>query len=486
MKMKIGAVLLAALLLVMPGVLADYYTAGELLLSDYLEEDDVNYAGSWEVEVKEVKSSSDKCKIRVDDSSFWLDIGEEKLVNDVIVKVKDVTSGMCNIAVNEVDYDVNLYLAVVTYDGRAVDTLTSIDIVQYIDGYDPESEILQLLDNEVDMKQMIQAGLTTFVIEDKALIILGSEAGKEQVRLADDIADLLEDSKRFSKGIDSRIINVNDVWTTDLTEVLEKYFGDDWDYERPEVELVDESRPAYPVDVEMYEYDITAVLEEGESRIFGLVCGEVNVELLLIEDTDDPRAAFIINKEDVGPLKEGMAVVAAHTPVKLYVNNIMTDDYEEYEINSDEEKPETLKIRNGREMVEFSLGCVGIYSDDSRGHEKGIAHRVAALEEEAEPSIGVDAVEPTEDSCYNGCFVKNGVDKCLPFGTRVTIEEVPKYCDIDGDLKSQKEDGTAAENDYECRSNSASYGKCEDVAKQRGILLKMFGWLGKIFGGGDN
>ena len=64
----------------------------------------------------------------------------------------------------------------------------------------------------------------------------------------------------------------------------------------------------------------------------------------------------------------------------------------------------------------------------------------------------------------------------------MSVKGAPMYCDVDGAVYQQKKDGDSAENDYECRSNSARYGVCENVAEQVGILQKIFGWLGRIFG----
>ncbi len=95
------------------------------------------------------------------------------------------------------------------------------------------------------------------------------------------------------------------------------------------------------------------------------------------------------------------------------------------------------------------------------------------------PVVALDRRE-----CPQGCFVDSEVKKCVPIGTRLTSAKGdPQYCSVDGSVYAQKEDGQAAENDYECRSNSARYGVCENVAEQVGILKKIFGWLGKLFGG---
>ncbi len=84
--------------------------------------------------------------------------------------------------------------------------------------------------------------------------------------------------------------------------------------------------------------------------------------------------------------------------------------------------------------------------------------------------------------CDSGCFVNHDLNKCLPFGTRLEYESDASYCDIDGNIKSQKEDSSKANNNYECKSNSARYGVCENIEEQQTIMKKIFSWLSGIFG----
>ena len=94
----------------------------------------------------------------------------------------------------------------------------------------------------------------------------------------------------------------------------------------------------------------------------------------------------------------------------------------------------------------------------------------------------IQALPLGEGKCDQGCYVDSDVKKCVPVGTRMSVKGAPMYCDVDGAVYQQKKDGDSAENDYECRSNSARYSVCENVAEQVGILQKMFGWLGRLFG----
>jgi len=90
--------------------------------------------------------------------------------------------------------------------------------------------------------------------------------------------------------------------------------------------------------------------------------------------------------------------------------------------------------------------------------------------------------ETVQPSCVDGCYLREE-EHCLPTGMRIEQESVDGYCDIDGLIKAQLQDGESAQNDYECISNSARYGTCEDIQEQTNILKKMFGWLSRFFGG---
>ncbi len=84
--------------------------------------------------------------------------------------------------------------------------------------------------------------------------------------------------------------------------------------------------------------------------------------------------------------------------------------------------------------------------------------------------------------CENGCYANSEFNKCIPFGTRIVENGNPMYCDIDSELRLQKSPGEEAQNNYECRSNVASDGKCIDIGKQINIIERIFGWLARIFG----
>ncbi|MBN1645165.1 hypothetical protein JW851_03980 [Candidatus Woesearchaeota archaeon] len=90
----------------------------------------------------------------------------------------------------------------------------------------------------------------------------------------------------------------------------------------------------------------------------------------------------------------------------------------------------------------------------------------------------------------NGCE-KNGA--CLLTGIRIIEKDsTPFYCDIDSDLKKQKENGNACQNNYECLSNDCHDGVCQSISEkieviekelkeQRSILDRLVNFFKKLF-----
>ena len=85
--------------------------------------------------------------------------------------------------------------------------------------------------------------------------------------------------------------------------------------------------------------------------------------------------------------------------------------------------------------------------------------------------------------CMSGCLFK---DRCISQGTRIETNDSVSYCDIDGQWKLQKAVGDACLNNFECRTNMCSNGKCYDieseVRKTQGILQWIMDLITRIFG----
>ncbi len=96
------------------------------------------------------------------------------------------------------------------------------------------------------------------------------------------------------------------------------------------------------------------------------------------------------------------------------------------------------------------------------------------------PSV-TETVSVSLNSC-NGCLSD---EICLPFGTRLVESGMPKYCDINKKLVSQKDKEESCQNNYECGTNQCNDGICgslsEDLKETKGLLKKIIDWFGKIF-----
>jgi len=105
----------------------------------------------------------------------------------------------------------------------------------------------------------------------------------------------------------------------------------------------------------------------------------------------------------------------------------------------------------------------------------------------------VDADCSTDNSCQSAsckdfqCVKTNGAgcsfsSSCLPYGNR----QEQKYCEVTGQMTEQKENSQACQNNYECKTNFCSNGKCLDVAgeveRQGGLIEQILAFLRSLFG----
>ena len=75
----------------------------------------------------------------------------------------------------------------------------------------------------------------------------------------------------------------------------------------------------------------------------------------------------------------------------------------------------------------------------------------------------------------HGCLLEN---ECLPYGIRMESNNVPSYCDIDKTIKPQKEMEETCQNDYECKTNDCSDGRCVSTYN---LLERIWDLLKRIF-----
>jgi hypothetical protein len=89
-----------------------------------------------------------------------------------------------------------------------------------------------------------------------------------------------------------------------------------------------------------------------------------------------------------------------------------------------------------------------------------------------------------EPNCQMGCALNN---KCVIQGTRVSIDNEGSYCNIDNGWSVQKETNSSCDNNYECKTNYCTSGKCYDVAGEiqqtKGLLEMIWDFLQSIFKG---
>jgi hypothetical protein len=78
--------------------------------------------------------------------------------------------------------------------------------------------------------------------------------------------------------------------------------------------------------------------------------------------------------------------------------------------------------------------------------------------------------------CDDGCLFGK---RCISYGTRLMYDGEPSYCDIDGQFKSQKGMEEPCMNDYECKTNDCSDGKCVSTYS---LLQRILEALRNIFG----
>ena len=85
---------------------------------------------------------------------------------------------------------------------------------------------------------------------------------------------------------------------------------------------------------------------------------------------------------------------------------------------------------------------------------------------------------------YTGYAIVNGTCTDDDVGIRFVRNNEPSYCDIDKTVKLQKNSGVNCVNNFECRSNKCSDGKCyllvEEVKKVRSDVESLEGEIQKV------
>ena len=83
-------------------------------------------------------------------------------------------------------------------------------------------------------------------------------------------------------------------------------------------------------------------------------------------------------------------------------------------------------------------------------------------------------IKEREDKC-DGCLVG---EKCVNYGIRLKIENVPMYCDITNEFVKQKEEDASCQNNYECASNLC----VNDTCIGQSLIQRIINLFKRLFG----
>jgi hypothetical protein len=158
------------------------------------------------------------------------------------------------------------------------------------------------------------------------------------------------------------------------------------------------------------------------------------------------------------------------------------------EFNRDLHESDRLAFRNMMAKEANDGSCIRFLFKDNvviwYGAHKGNPAYVDQIDKRLKGNsmINYDESFSTCQPTCNGCLVD---EKCLPLGSRLVTENIPRFCDIDGKLSNQVLEGTSCQNNFECNTNVCSSGKCIDLVKarneQKSMIRKIMDWLGNIF-----
>ncbi|MFH1590560.1 MAG: hypothetical protein ABIC95_01395 [archaeon] len=157
----------------------------------------------------------------------------------------------------------------------------------------------------------------------------------------------------------------------------------------------------------------------------------------------------------------------------------------------------TFTIKEGEVKHAFGVYLIFKDVDDGQAVFRFVSYQDIEDEDETLPGLpGIPVEEPVVpiedeeadipvpgDICI-GCETENA---CMAIGIR-TVDGSGNavYCDVDSELRPQKERDTSCQNSFECRTNTCSSGVCIDIqqelAEQRGMLERILGWLSSLFG----
>ncbi len=80
-------------------------------------------------------------------------------------------------------------------------------------------------------------------------------------------------------------------------------------------------------------------------------------------------------------------------------------------------------------------------------------------------------VAPITDMNCQGCVQETS---CFPFGTRIILDDIAMFCDLDRSFSKQKSEEITCQNNYECTTNSCASGQCTDMSGLLEKFIKLF------------
>jgi hypothetical protein len=100
---------------------------------------------------------------------------------------------------------------------------------------------------------------------------------------------------------------------------------------------------------------------------------------------------------------------------------------------------------------------------------------------EQQPGQPKEQLSKKKSCSSDHCYVNSDLNTCLPSRTRLRINNVPSYCDLDGAIKAQKTENEPAKFSYECQSNVLKDGACLPLKKKSPLFSRMAQFM-RVFG----
>lgn len=130
----------------------------------------------------------------------------------------------------------------------------------------------------------------------------------------------------------------------------------------------------------------------------------------------------------------------------------------------------SYKVGDSWKIDECNNTCICI------GNEQARCSSISCPSHEINQTIINNYSKPINfQECY-GCFIDTS---CAPYGYRMIKDGIEYYCDLSSEILKQREMGDSCQNNYECKSNECSNGKCISTYS---LLESILNWLKSLFG----